>query len=65
MMDPVSSAVIFGAVTLVATYLVAFAYRNTKFVVKHKVAQKVEEAVTREVMRTLSDDKKNEQKGER
>ena len=37
MMDPVSSAVIFGAVTLVATYLVAFAYRNTKFVVKHKV----------------------------
>merc|ERR1712002_182974 len=35
---------------------------GTKFVVKHKVAQKVEEAVTREVMRTLSDDKKMSKK---
>ncbi|KAK8375872.1 hypothetical protein O3P69_008547 [Scylla paramamosain] len=58
MMDPLSSAAIFGLVTAIATYLVAFAYMNTKFVLKHKVAQKVEDAVTREVMRKLSDDKK-------
>merc|ERR1711962_1571620 len=42
MMDPMASAVPFTVVTLVATYLVAFAYKNTKFVLKHKVAQKDE-----------------------
>jgi len=57
MMEPLSSAVIFIIVTAIATYLVAMAYMNTKFVLKHKVAQKVEEAVSREVMRKLKDDK--------
>merc|ERR1712198_766502 len=38
MMDPVSSAVPFAIVTCVATYLVAFAYKNTKFVLKNEVA---------------------------
>ncbi|KAK7080078.1 SWI/SNF and RSC complex subunit Ssr3 [Halocaridina rubra] len=57
MMEPLSSAVIFIVVTAVATYLVAMAYMNTKFVLKHKVAQKVEEAVSREVMKKLKDDK--------
>ena len=38
MMDPLSSAAIFGLVTAIATYLVAFAYMNTKFVLKHKVS---------------------------
>ncbi|XP_076049233.1 translocon-associated protein subunit gamma [Oratosquilla oratoria] len=62
MMDPVSSAVLFAVVTAVATYLVARAYKNTKFVLKHKVAQKVEEAVTREVLKHLADDKKMSKK---
>jgi len=62
MMDPVASAAPFAIVTLVATYLVAFAYKNTKFVLKHKVAQKVEEAVTREVMKQLAEDKKMSKK---
>lgn len=36
----------------------AMAYKNTKFQLKHKVAVKREEAVTREVMKQLADDKK-------
>ena len=35
-MDPYQSGVIFGIMTLVTTYLVAFAYKNTKFVLKHR-----------------------------
>lgn len=57
MMEPLSSAVLFILVTAIATYLVAMAYMNTKFVLKHKVAQKVEEAVSREVMRKLQNNK--------
>lgn len=57
MMEPLSSAVLFVLVTAIATYLVAMAYMNTKFVLKHKVAQKVEEAVSREVMRKLQNNK--------
>merc|ERR1712170_18463 len=48
-MDPYQSAVLFLVGTLVSTYLVAFAYKNVKFLLKHKVAQKREEAVSREV----------------
>lgn len=40
----------------------AMAYRNTKFALKHKVAIKREDAVTREVARQLSDDKKASRK---
>ncbi|XP_055377365.1 translocon-associated protein subunit gamma [Condylostylus longicornis] len=57
-MDLLSSAVFFGIVTCISTYLMAMAYRNTKFSLKHKVALKREDAVTREVMRSLADDKK-------
>lgn len=35
-MDLVQSAVLYGVMTLVSTYLVAFAYKNVKFVLKHK-----------------------------
>ncbi|KAK3886935.1 hypothetical protein Pmani_034319 [Petrolisthes manimaculis] len=62
MMDPLSSAFIFLLVTGIATYLVAFAYINTKFVLKHKVAQKVEGAVSRQLMKKLDDDKKMHKK---
>lgn len=57
-MDPLDSAIIFVLVTILNTWLVSFAYRNTKFVLKHKIAQKREEAVTRDVLRSIADDKK-------
>lgn len=37
MMDLYSTFVLFIAITCASTYLVAFAYKNTKFVLKHKV----------------------------
>ncbi|XP_038047462.1 translocon-associated protein subunit gamma-like [Patiria miniata] len=54
-MDLVQSAILFGVMTIVSTWLVAFAYKNVKFVLKHKVAQKREDAVSKEVMRQLTD----------
>ncbi|XP_056139209.1 translocon-associated protein subunit gamma [Lampris incognitus] len=54
-MDLVQSAVLYVVMTLVSTYLVAFAYKNVKFVLKHKVAQKREDAVSKEVTRKLSE----------
>ena len=57
-MDLYQSAVLFVLVSVVSTWLVAFAYKNVKFVLKHKVAQKREEAVTKEVMKGIADDKK-------
>lgn len=54
--------VFFVAITGLSTYLMAMAYRNTKFALKHKVAVKREEAVTREITKQLSDDKKTSRK---
>merc|ERR1712117_283649 len=51
--DPASSAFI-----LASTWLVAFAYRNTKHLLKHRVAVKREAAVTKEMNAKLADDKK-------
>lgn len=45
-MDLIQSAVFHSVMTLESTYLVAFAYKNVKFVLKHKVAQQREDAVT-------------------
>nr|KAG5698690.1 hypothetical protein BaRGS_022578 [Batillaria attramentaria] len=57
-MDLYQSAVFFIVGTIVSTYLVAMAYKNTKFILKHKVALKREDAVAHEVMKKLADDKK-------
>ena len=46
-MDPVSSALLFAVGTLAATWLVAFAYRNTKHQLKHKIAVKREAAINK------------------
>ncbi|XP_071446933.1 translocon-associated protein subunit gamma [Hetaerina americana] len=62
MIDLYSSTILFIVVTLASTYLVAFAYKNTKFVLKHKVAVKREEAVTREMTKKLAEDKKMSKK---
>ena len=56
--DITSYAVIFAIGTLVSTWLLAFAYKNTKHLLKHKVALKREAAVTREMTLKLADDKK-------
>ncbi|KAL7630803.1 UNVERIFIED_CONTAM: hypothetical protein RMT77_018983 [Armadillidium vulgare] len=62
MMELLSSAILILIVTGVSTYLLSFAYKNTKFILKHKIAQKVEEAVTKEVMKKLSDNKRMSKK---
>ncbi|CAG0901696.1 unnamed protein product [Darwinula stevensoni] len=62
LMDPMKSALLFAAITLASSWLVAFAYRNTKFVLKHKVALKREEAITREINKKFADDKKMSKK---
>ena len=56
--DITSYAVIFAIGTLVSTWLLAFAYKNTKHLLKHKVAVKRESAVTKEMNKKLADDKK-------
>ncbi|XP_023589609.1 translocon-associated protein subunit gamma [Trichechus manatus latirostris] len=40
-MDLIQSAVLYSVMTLVSTYLVAFAYKNVKFVLKHKYCFRV------------------------
>merc|ERR1711997_150289 len=49
---------IFVAGTLVATWLLAFAYKNTKHILKDKIAVKRDAAVTKEMTKKLADDKK-------
>jgi translocon-associated protein subunit gamma len=56
-MELLPSLLFFAALTAVSTYLLAMAYRNTKFTLKHKVAIKREDAVTREMTQLLADDK--------
>merc|ERR1712055_430337 len=56
--DIASYAVIFAIGTLVSTWLLAFAYKNTKHILKHRVALKRESAVTKEMTKKLADDKK-------
>jgi len=57
-MDILSASPIFLIVTLIATWLLAFAYKNTKFSLKHKVAVKREAAVTEDMNRRLAEDKR-------
>merc|ERR1711973_658817 len=53
-----SSALFYGNSIIVSTYLLAFAYKNTKYLLKHKIAVKREAAVTKEMNAKLADDKK-------
>lgn len=57
-MDLVGSILLFVAVTLASTYFLAVAYRNTKYVLKHKIAIKRQDAVSYDVSNKLSEDKK-------
>ncbi|XP_034249325.1 translocon-associated protein subunit gamma [Thrips palmi] len=62
MIDLYASLISFVVVTIVSTYLVAFAYKNTKFILKHKVAVKREDAVNREMTKKLAEDKRMSKK---
>jgi len=57
-MDLTQSAIMFIIGSLVSAYFVAMAYKNVKFVLKHKIALKREDAVSKEMMRKLADDKR-------
>merc|ERR1712241_1347708 len=57
-LDPASSAHLLAIAIIVSTYLLAFAYKNTKYLLKHKIAVKREAAVTKEMNAKPSDDKK-------
>ncbi|CAF0876067.1 unnamed protein product [Adineta ricciae] len=43
--------------TIVSTYFLNLAYQNMKFILKHKIAQKREEAVNREISKIFASDK--------
>lgn len=62
MMDMLPALIFFAVITALSTYLMAMAYRNTKFQIKHKVAIKREDAVTRQMTKLLADDKKMSRK---
>jgi len=57
MMELVPSSPLFAIMTAVSTYLVAFAYKNSKFLLKHKIAQKIEQSVTKDVVKQIGEKK--------
>ncbi|XP_046821917.1 translocon-associated protein subunit gamma [Vespa crabro] len=62
MIDLYTNLISFVLVTLISTYTLALAYKNTKFILKHKIAVKREDAVTKEMNRKLAEDKKMSKK---
>jgi len=57
-MDLSQSAVVFAIGSIVSTYFVAMAYKNCKFILKHKIALKREDAVAKDMMKKLAEDKR-------
>ena len=60
-MEPWNFYIFYVAATLVATYLISFAYRNVKFVLKHKIAQKREDAIIKELASKMDKKSKKDQ----
>ena len=56
-MEPVDFYIYFAIATVVAAYLISFSYKNVKFVLKHKVAQKRENAISKEITNEKNDKK--------
>lgn len=54
----IPSGIFFILMTGASTYLMAMAYKNIKFQLRHKIALRREDAVTREIKRQIGDDKK-------
>lgn len=61
-MEVSTSLAWFALITVTSTWLLALAYRNTKFQLKHRVAVRREDAVAREMSRKLADEKKMSRK---
>jgi len=57
-MDPLQSWYLWIVMTVVSMWLLTFGYKNVKFVLKHKIAQKREHAVSNEIMKKFADDKR-------
>lgn len=57
-MEPLDSAILFVLITILTTWMVSLAYKNTKHVLKHKIAQKRESAVSKDVMKNTNGDTK-------
>lgn len=62
MVDLTIAGVFFVLLSLLSTYMMEIAYRNTKFALKHKISSKREEGVSREMGKLLADDKKMSRK---
>ncbi|CAF1537950.1 unnamed protein product [Rotaria magnacalcarata] len=56
-MDITSYFIHFIIGTVISTYFLNSAYQNMKFILKHKIAQKREEAVNREISKIFANDK--------
>jgi len=54
-MDVVENAILFGVGTVVSMYFISFAYKNNKFELKHKIAQKRSDGVAAEVHSMMAD----------
>nr|ACO15488.1 Translocon-associated protein subunit gamma [Caligus clemensi] len=53
-----SNLIMLAVMTVLCTWLVSFAYRNVKHILKHKIAVKREAAVNKEMNKKFADDKK-------
>jgi len=57
-MEITENAILFSVGTCLSAYLVSVAYKNNKFEMKHKIAQKRGDGIAAEVFSKISDDKK-------
>lgn len=61
-MEPLQSAIIWVVVTVLSTWLVAFGYKNTKFVLKHKWECTLAPATSYIILFSISDWPRNEKR---
>ncbi|XP_074599549.1 translocon-associated protein subunit gamma [Brevipalpus obovatus] len=57
-MDLSQSWFVFALITALTTWLIAYAYKRVKYVLKFKIVSKRGEAIAKEVMKQVADDKK-------
>jgi len=68
MLDPAQYGIMFAIVTLTSTFLLTLAYKNVKYQLKHKIANRRHAGVTAEVLQQVADaasDKKKAVKKEK
>jgi translocon-associated protein subunit gamma len=64
-MEPVDFYIYFILATFAAAYLISYSYQNVKFVLKHKVMQKRESAVAKEIANEKNDKKNKKEQEDR